>query len=174
MEYNSNGDCSKYEMPDGSGLPADINGNFKHCTLLLDAMTKNLNIAKACENNAFTKGCIPNYKGNDDVKKESDSSMSDIDANKATSGCEGWRGASIKQTRAYVLADGTILVFYGKTSPAIIAIDTNGAKGPNKWGYDLFSIELKGNPGDLPQYYPGGCAFTEKGGKSTISALNNK
>ena len=41
-----------------------------------------------------------------------------------------------------MFADGTIYVNLNST---VIVIDVNGQKGPNKWGYDVFRISLKGS-----------------------------
>jgi hypothetical protein len=56
---------------------------------------------------------------------------------------------------AAVLADGTIIIVgsgYG-----YLAVDINGMKKPNKWGYDLFAFALR------PKIIPYG--FSDKGGK---------
>ncbi len=63
---------------------------------------------------------------------------------------------------------------YSSNYASIIAVDVNGMKGPNKWGYDLFSLQVVGNYSKNPVYKPGGCEFVEKDGKSGTQMLNNK
>lgn len=173
VSYNSNGDCSKYELPGGASLPSDYNGRMGECTLIKNKMEQNLKVVKKCLNKAFDKNCIPNYKGIDTIYKESQSDdISDYDVNKATSGCGGWRESSIKNSReVWNLADGTIILFY--SSFQLFAVDVNGMKGPNKWGYDVFAFSLKSNYSLPLKLTSGGCAKYENGGVSTAQMLKD-
>ena len=172
VNYNDAGNCTKYEMADGSSLPGDYNGPRENCSDLGNAVIKNLNIVKTCNGNAYP-GCIPDYAGNDTIKKSNNDTMNDYDINKATSGCPSWRKSNIlNSNRAYVLADGQIILSYGTTfSPTIFAIDVNGKKGPNKWGYDLFEFSTVGSMNIPITIDYGRCSVIDKGGKSTKNML---
>ena len=68
------------------------------------------------------------------------------------------------------------MIFFPYTAnyASIIAVDVNGMKGPNKWGYDVFSLYAVGNTGKNLVYAPGGCEFVEKGGKTGKQMLYGK
>lgn len=173
VEYNSAGDCSKYELSNGNGLPGNYNGEFAQCKDLLTYIKDQLNVVKYCPVNGVDNGCMPEYNGNDTAAKEKNPNMTPEEANKATTGCGGWRKSALKSKMAMVTADGMILFPYDANWPgaAIIAIDVNGKKGPNKWGYDVFSLQLTGNNGIAPMYASGGCSFIEKGGAYASTLL---
>lgn len=173
---NEAGECTNITLADGSKLPDDYNGNMNDCALVKEKMKTVLKVATICEDNAVEKGCIPKYKGIDTIVKEQNN-YSDKEATSATSGCRGWREQNIhKNVEAWVLMDGTIIFFYG-TNPAnsfqIFAIDLNGAKGPNKWGYDLFAFQSKGDGTAPAKLVAGGCFFPEKGGMSSAQLLQS-
>jgi hypothetical protein len=44
-------------------------------------------------------------------------------------------------------------------------------KGPNKWGYDIFSFQLKSDLGKSLSVIGGGCMIAERGGKTTQQML---
>ncbi len=171
-ERNDKGDCIKYTLSDGSNLPSSYNGPMGECTLVKEEMKKVLKVATICQNHAVEKGCIPPYKGNDSVYKDNnkDKNPTDKDTTIATSGCGGWREDSIHNSReAWVLADGTIILFYSGFQ--LFAIDVNGAKGPNKWGHDIFPLQSKGDGTHPAKLVPGGCSFVEKGGMTTTTLM---
>ena len=174
VNYNDAGNCTKYEMADGSSLPGDYNGPRENCSDLGNAVIKNLNIVKTCNGNAYP-GCIPDYAGNDTIKKSNNDTMNDYDINKATSGCASWRKSNIlNSNRAYVLADGQIILSYGTTfSPTIFAIDVNGKKGPNKWGYDIFSLRMDVEGSGSPKIMRSECGTVDKGGSSATALIQN-
>lgn len=164
VKWDDKGNCSKYEHADGSSLESDYNGPMSQCNDLFAFIKENLQIVKECSSsNAYSGGCTPEYEGNDTNQQNQNPDASDYDINKATSGCSNWRKENLKKRNAYVLSDGSIIILYG-TGAQLLAIDTNGKKGPNKWGYDIWPMILKGNKGSTPMYRPGGCEFTEKGG----------
>lgn len=71
-----------------------------------------------------------------------------------------------------MLADGQIILTYGTTfSPTIFAVDVNGKKGPNKWGYDLFEFSTAGSLVSPIVIDYGRCNVIDKGGKSTKNML---
>lgn len=172
VSYNTNGDCTKYELVSGGDLPGNYNGNMGECSAFKTQLEKNFLIAKKCVGNAFKNHCIPDYKGNDTVYREGKDEIADVDVNKATSGCSAWREQNIKNAReVWNLADGTIILWY--SGPQLFAMDINGMKGPNKWGYDLFPFRTTSNQGSPLKISPGGCDIIEKGGVSTSAMLKN-
>ncbi len=69
-----------------------------------------------------------------------------------------------------MLADGSIIIDYDV--PRIFAIDINGKKGPNKWGYDLFSFFSVSN-GKSNLTLQGLGYLVEKGGKTTQQMIKS-
>ena len=140
--------------------------SYSDCTVFREQLLKNLKVIKYCQK-GYEEGCIISYKGKDDVIKEqyenSDISQDELDekidfSNKSC----GFTTAGIKNYRAIVLADGFTII---SVNPAYFAIDTNGAKGPNKWGYDLFILYVYYK--DMKKLHISGkegCTFIEKGG----------
>lgn len=141
------------------------------CARLHEAIIKNLNVIKFCNGSAYNDGCVPDYKGLDTIIQDSNPDMSPDEA--AANGCSGFNKSNILNNRqAYVLADGMIIFPYGNNWAAIMAVDVNGKKPPNKWGYDLFDFIIKGNADEGIQYQPqGGCMRPEEGGKYTQQVL---
>ena len=90
-------------------------------------------------------GCIPKYNGNDTIFNIKNPDKSDYDNNVANSGCPGWKQNSILNGGAFVTADGMIYFPYSYFAVPIIAVDVNGQKGQNKWGYDIYlnTVELR-------------------------------
>lgn len=64
--------------------------------------------------------------------------------------CYGAKTAAKSKKNAWVLADGSMLISYSGPdfSWAVFIIDTNGMKKPNKWGYDLFTLDFKNTATD--------------------------
>jgi len=172
VERNAAGECSKYEYADGSPLAGDHNGRFNDCPLLADQILANLKVIKTCTNNAFSKGCIPEYEGIDTIYKASNNEASDYDVTKNTSGCGGLRKEYIqKNASAHVLSNGAILVGYGTFRPHIFFIDVNGAEPPNKWGYDVFGFQTISMPNSGLKIKGNGCMRIETGGTLTSSMI---
>lgn len=176
--YNANGDCSQYTFMDGSPIPADVNGYFTECSKFVPEMRKYMVVNKSCAvGRAIADNCIPRYKGNDTVQLENNSSntmYTQYNANSATTGCSGWRQASFASKEAIVLNNGMILIPYSSSfaNSAIIGIDVNGKNPPNRAGYDLFFFYPKGSKSRV-NYYPGGCEYIEKGGRSASTILKS-
>ncbi len=140
------------------------------CRELTNKFLESLKIIKTCENKAYENGCIPEYKGFDDIIKDVHKDDEDYDEeywqDYATRNCEGFNTSKIlNEKTVYVLADGTILFFFFNHSCVILAFDTNGMQGPNKWGYDLFAVTLQ-TDGNYFTYGNTGCMPVEKNGKS--------
>jgi hypothetical protein len=94
------------------------------CDEFYTELKKNLKISKYCANKAFEKGCIPvEYK----------------DVN----GCPGYSTSAVKGAEAWVTADGmTMFRYNGSYTYPMFGFDINGAKNPNKWGYDVFAVDI--------------------------------
>ena len=83
-----------------------------------------MKVAQYCSTKAYEKGCVPNYTF------------------KTWNGCQDYDSSVIKNSaRAYVFLDGSIIIPYKGGMPTFM-IDVNGKKGPNKVGYDVFTIKL--------------------------------
>lgn len=145
------------------------------CAVLRDNFFSKIKISRKCEGNAYADGCIPEYEEMDTVANannpdkevpEGYESYGDYESR----GCVYFRKNAILNDRTvYVLSDGTIIMQYASTIN-IIAVDINGTKGPNKWGYDLFSFMLIFDGSRL--YYGGeGCMYAEKGGVGTSAMI---
>ena len=77
----------------------------------------------------------------------------------------------------YLLPDGAVVMFPNSDSSYfhnnLIFIDVNGAKGPNRWGYDVFCLTLVSKNGILrlsDEY----ASISEKGGKLPRTILLNE
>ena len=168
MVYNNTDtiyDC--HYNQDGS-----IQGTSSNDCKDLDAeMRKVLKISHVCESNAYAKGCIPKYKGGDTVIKETYGDDANLDHQNANCGGLNQNNILNKNT-TIVLLDGTIIGHYSPNNPRYIYVDVNGNKGPNRWGYDIFILILKGNQSGV-SYFPteSGCNIVEKGGKSAFDMM---
>ncbi len=163
LERDEQGNCIKY------GEDVNPTNQTSDCAILKKTLKKTYKIAKICEGNALEQGCIPEYKGNDTIYKESNDTDDDYAANVATSGCSGWRESPIHNDReVWDLVDGTIILWY---SDKLFALDVNGMKRPNKWGYDLFPFMVYKHKSGALKLQPGGCQITDKGGVSTSQML---
>ena len=136
------------------------------CIALYEELKQVLKISHVCQNNAYKNGCIPKYKGINDVYTELDP-----DSEYTSTGCDGFKTNSILNTNpAWVLGDGTIIGFYQPESDPftkIFFMDINGNKKPNKWGYDIFAFMVMSDKQGAKLYIkPGGCSYIQKGGKS--------
>ena len=174
--YDSNGNCTGWICKEtGEKVPSDFNGYFGDCINLYNYFKKAMNVIKVCDSNAYSKGCVPDYDGNDTIYKSKNDGSTDEDANQATAGCDKWRKEKIKAGKAFVTADGMIFFPYGGSGARIIAVDVNGQAGPNKWGYDVFAFEPRiEDKYAVPVFRPGGCAPISKGGVAGSDLLYGK
>jgi hypothetical protein len=140
---------------------------YTDCLDLFRGLRSNWKIIKECTSGGYANGCLPEYKGTDEVYAENNPDLTPEQVETYMYGSAiGFRTSNnIQNLRAYVLADGTIIMFNSGYYPTILAVDINGKKPPNKWGYDLFRFVLKssGNGDTRYIYYNG---QYEKGGKS--------
>lgn len=180
VSWGDDGFCTKYTLMDGGPLPSDINGSMSECTTFGSAVANNLQIVKTCQNNSFSNKCTPDYLGIDDIKRRTDEGLSDEDLNKAVGG-EGaaFYQNALRKGGAYVLADGSIIIFTGSRgtfNPSGFAIDINGMKGPNKWGVDVFTFISASNSSSGPIFLRHGrvnMSDSQAGGVSTLSMIQN-
>ena len=164
IEYDESGSCIKKGLPDGSPVPSDYTGPRTECRVLLNSILSNVQVITTCEGKAYEKGCIPEYEGNDTVRQANTPDLSDEQAYTDSAGCAYFRKNEILNNRyAYVFKNGMILIPYDFSTP-IYAIDINGKKGPNKWGYDLFTFMVRSNNHKPLELYGDGCFVAEKGG----------
>ena len=154
-------------------------GHSEECSVLQDAMLKNLNVIQKCESNAYANHCIPEYIGLEKVFMQNDPDMSEEEAKDKIKGFLGWSTTNIlNRNQAYILQDGIIIIaYYAIPFPYNFAVEVNGKKGPNKWGYDLFPfITVANSKTNLIILGYGGYPV-ERGGVSTpemIRQMHNK
>ena len=147
--------------------PSDYSGKSTECKAYQTALEKNLEIIKKC-NFAYYDNCTVAYKGKDTLYKKQYPNKSDNDILIATAGWSALRENRLKAAPAAVLSNGSVILYY--TYPLEILIDVNGKRGPNKWGYDLFWVQLKGSPQKGLFYMPLD-SIVENGGVTATQAL---
>lgn len=132
------------------------------------------NVSQYCPTNAYINGCMPNYKGVEAVYKNYNPTINDDDLNQwLSANCGGFGDSRIKSGPAFVTADGMIIFPY-RWMP-VIAVDVNGHKPPNKWGYDLFSFGIVKDKDSAPYFdSQGACEYPEPGGRSIKSVLGGR
>ncbi len=163
------GNCIEFKCENGSSLPANQNGLRDDCAVFEEELfTKTLKVVKFCQNNALAEGCLTDkYRGTDKIKKEQNPNV-EPDPNRDFS------DSNIKNRySAWILADGTLIIKYGNYKARnfpLFTIDVNGHKGPNKWGYDIFTLGLQGDIDGIKKLAPYSYAV-EKGGKSSQEIL---
>ena len=119
-------------------------GYSSECSLYFKNLTDNLKIIKRCEKQAVTKGCInrieaiPNYGGPFG---------------------NAWIINFNSDVR--ILNDGSQLFIL--SSPYFM-VDTNGTKGPNKWGYDLYTLITRKKDNNSPIKIGCYLNYTDDGG----------
>ena len=169
IEENQYGNCTKWTMEDGSSMPKDYNGNFSDCRKFSEDLIKTMKVIKFCEKDALKNGCLTeSYRGADKVNSERD-------PNKEQDPNQMFSDSAIKKNYpAFITPDGTLYVRYGAMFGApIFMVDVNGHKGPNKWGYDIFSFDIIGNPQDGMTNLKGDWYAVEPNGKSFTQMLQS-
>ena len=159
LEYTPH--CS-YNLGDGTN-----NGTASECIEFHEKLVKNLKTIKYCPDKALENGCIADIKGLDTVARSKDPDLSEEDARKNYAAQSYFREYEIQNSdQAWVLSDGQVLVLYNRHIPLYL-VDINGKKGPNKWGYDIYTFFLS--------KYTIQCIYDviEKGGTSCTTLMQN-
>ena len=153
-------------------MNADNPFKFSQCADFYDNLTKEMHVIKICKGNAYNDGCIPKYQGVNTIKEYEE--HDDI-----ITGCSGYSQNNIlNKNWAFVFNDGSILFTYDTVSnnynnwSGVFAIDVNGKRGPNKWGYDIFSFAFNETKPGIIQMQPV-CQLIEKGGRHSNNLLIN-
>lgn len=139
------------------------------CKAFYDNLTSHMRVIKYCQTDAYRDGCIPKYNGFDTIK-EYDDQIDNVMEN-----CAGFGQSRIlNYNTAYVFADGSIIFLYNRDTDwtPLFALDVNGKKGPNKWGYDMFGFRWN-NDGKNVVMGTGACVPVEKGGRTSAEMLAN-
>ena len=124
---------------------------FDQCKDLFVYIKDMMQVSKYCESDPVSGGCMQEY-------------------NSDFSACEDW--SKLENKKAFVTTDGMIYFEYSDEKGASnIGVDVNGSKGPNKWGYDVFSLGLYGHKGVMQTYQPGGCEPVDLGGMTGYELL---
>ncbi len=163
-DKNEYGVCTRYFCEEtGKPLPSDLNGNMSDCSNFhAELFLKTVKTVKICKDHAYNNSCLPNnFRGVDKVKAEKDPG-NEYDPN-------GIFGDNVVKNEypVYILADGVYIIgfskYLGKTP--LYTVDINGHKGPNKWGYDIFTFKLIGNSKDGIKGLNGSNQVKDEGGK---------
>lgn len=85
----------------------------------------------------------------------------------------------LKIMKTFMAPDGTTFMFYYNNTPSgggyelvNLIVDVNGAKGPNKWGYDVFWLTFSQKNGNL-MFADEYASLAEKGGRLPRTILRN-
>ncbi len=101
------------------------------CQNFYNSLASNLRVIKYCKSGTASEGgCIAQYPQLDTSSPSSCASNA-YNINTISNSSKVW-----------VLADGTILFTYSGGTYPMFAVDINGIKKPNKWGYDVFAIDI--------------------------------
>ena len=166
-DKNQYGNCKTgtyYCKETGENLPADFNGMYSDCSVFHEELFLNtLKTTKICKDHAYEQGCLPeDFRGANIVQSEQNPDK-EYDPNGIFS------DSSVKNNYpVFVLADGTYIIEYYAYLGGIplYVFDINGHRGPNKWGYDIFGVELQGNNKNGISKLQGAYFALEEGGKT--------
>ncbi len=168
--YNEYGSCIDWSMADGSPVPDDYNGKFSDCKKFTEDLMKALNVVKFCEKNALANGCVTNnFRGVDKILAEQNPDI-EADPNQTFS------DTSVKQKYpVFITADGVLYSKnYNLNASPVFVVDVNGHKGPNKWGYDIFSFTINGDDANGITKIRQKIYVVEKGGMTIDEILSGK
>lgn len=147
-----------------------INGaanNVSGCTAFYAQLKSELKILKYCSSDSYNKGCIPMYNGLDTIDPDITQAQKDYWGVH----CSGFTQFNILHwDPAFVLSDGTIIFAYNGND-ALFAVDVNGFKQPNKWGYDLFGFVIQGDGNILKVGGTSISCIPTEGGKTSLQML---
>ena len=127
VDFGESLDC--YYLSTG-GSPA----KSSDCIAFFDKFAANMKVVKTCKGNGFAGGCLPIYDWT------------------VYPGCPKFNSDNINvYSYVYILEDGSLMMTYDSATYPLFAFDTNGFKGPNKIGHDVFGIGIDG--GDVPYQF---------------------
>ena len=166
---NEYGTCIAWDnkLADGSPVPADYNGSFSDCNAFYPNLRKTLKVVKYCEINALKNGCVTDdFRGVDKAKQN-------LSPDTEQDPGQHFSDSNVKNLySAFLTPDGVLYIHWAESYSPYFAIDINGHKGPNKWGYDLYKFVLIGNKSDGITNIRSEAAVVEKGGKTIIEMIN--
>ena len=163
-EKNEYGECITYYCAEtGAPRPSDINGRMTACSEFYEELFLNtLKTTKICRENAFEDGCLPkDFRGADKINSEKNPEQE-------YNPVGIFADISIKENYpVYVLSNNVYIIAlsYFSGSP-VFTVDVNGYKGPNRWGYDIFSFIIVGNSKNGISDLEGVNYALESGGKT--------
>ena len=140
-----------------------INHNTECITVFHPAFKRQLSIIKTCDSNALSDGCIPVFNGAEVILKQQNPALSDADALTAAG---PYYRTSFLQTSVptIVLKNGVSIMSVSNWNDAAnYVVDINGKRGPNKWGYDIFTFVIMSDGNAVKITGPG---RHETGGKT--------
>ncbi len=178
VERYEDGNCKRYELDSGEEWPGDkVNGLFTDCTDFAEAVLNRLGAPAPCTDGA--PSCLGyEYDGFDDIVKDQNSDFEDYDVNAKTSGVSGFNRSSINSSYIIELPKGPIIVGYGSEAkafnPRIYAIDINGRKGPNRFGYDLHAFRSLYKTATNTTEFDTWGGYISSGGVYASDVINNK
>ena len=153
MEYENGGIFKCYYIP---------GQEYSECTDFWNKFFENYKVIKTCKYRT-DKNCAPIYKTKSEIVENGGKWLN--------SSCSNF---SALNYTAHVLADGAIVYLSGYNTQYQFAVDINGHKGPNKFGYDVFVLHL--SPQQNASYVritDKICACYEKGGRRVKNVLLN-
>ena len=170
-ERNEYGSCITWVCENGDELPDNYNGFMTDCSSFQEELFLNtLKTTKICEDHAYEQGCLPeNFRGVDVVRAEKNPDQ-EYDPNSIFSDS----GVKNKYP-VYILSDGMYIIGYSSkpfSGMPLFLVDINGHKGPNKWGYDIFTFRISGDAANGIRNLKGIDYFIESGGTSFNNMYN--
>ena len=167
--WNEYGNCNHWVLQDNSSLPYNYNGQAADCRKFTEDLMKTMKVVKFCEKDALKNGCLTEtYRGTDKVKSEQY-------PDKEQDPAQTFSDSQIKNRYpAFITTDGTVYIrFYSMSGYPVLTVDVNGHKGPNKWGYDIFTFKIIGNKQDGMTKLKSVNYATDKGGKTFAQMLQS-
>ncbi len=125
------------------------------CVQFFKVFSENFKVIKYCSNNAYENGCLPKYNN--------------VDTSCGGSGFSTGQINYISPVR--VLANGSILIPYSNGIYPMFAVDINGKKNPNKWGYDVFAFGMTIDSKKQVILNGGACSSSVEDGGRTLAEM---
>lgn len=151
-------------MENGTNFACGLSdGTYKKhdCPIFWENIFKKYKVIKTC--NYGENNCSPTYKTLDKVLEQGGKA-----SNKTCSHFSGTTGI------AHFLTDGSIIytTIGGYQDKVYYAIDVNGTKKPNQWGYDVFYLNLRIVNNNTLKPNGTNCSMYEKGGNTFENMFN--